>query len=537
MNLHEWDAVVIGGGAAGLSAAQMLGRARRRTLVVDAGSPRNRFASHLHGTLGHDGRPPSELLARGREELTRYGVAVRSGVVVELAETARGHGADGRGHRDGTLRATLDDGTVLETRAVVLASGLEDVLPPVDGLRERWGRSILHCPYCHGWEVAQQRLGVLVSSPGAHHQLELVRQWSDDVTAFATDADTAAAFRDPRLGERLVARGIHTVGEPVVSVTDAPDGKALAVTTEGGAVHTVDALFAAPRPRIDLAFADALALERGEADGAPLAVDGTGATSHPRVWAAGNVVAAFANIPTAAAAGAMAGAAVNAALVALDVDAAVARTRRSERNTGWETRYATREVTWSGRVNAALADVAAPLPRGTALDVGCGEGADAIWLAEQGWRTVGMDVSPTAVARATAAARERGLDADRVGFVVADAVDALPDATYDLVAASFLHSWEADFPRIDILRAAAERVAPGGHLLVVSHAAMPWWATDDHRAPALVGPDAEFDLLGLDPAEWTALVVDGRSRPATAPDGTAGELIDGVILVQRRGDT
>ncbi len=514
MDAQDWDAVVIGGGAAGLSAAQMLGRARRRTLVVDAGAARNRFADHMHGVLGHDGTPPLELLARGRDEVERYGVAVRSAAVTRVSDAAGG------------LAVALDDGSQLSARAVIIAAGLRDELPQISGLAERWGRSILHCPYCHGWEVAGQRLGVLATSPSSAHQMELIRQWSDDVTVFAADL----APLEPALAERLAARDIRVVTSPVRELLG--EGDTLrALATADGTEHPVDALFVAPQPHIALDFADELKLARTDAPGSPLGVDALGATSHPRVWAAGNVVLPFANVPVSMGAGSMAGAAVNAALVAEDADRAVAAARRAARNGAWEARYAETDRTWSGRVNATLAEIAATLDPGTALDVGCGEGGDAVWLAEHGWRVTGTDVSATAVARAATAARERGLD---IAFAASDAEESLPAGPFDLVTASFLHSWEPDFPRFDLLRAAAQRVAPGGHLLVISHAAPPTWVPElPAGAPPMLPPAEELALLALDPAIWTPVLVEERRRPATAPDGAHGAHTDGVLLLRR----
>lgn len=235
----------------------------------------------------------------------------------------------------------------------------------------------------------------------------------------------------------------------------------------------------------------------------------------------------------------MAGAAVNAALVAEDARQAV-ESRRRRRNAQWEERYASDEQFWSGRVNATFAAVAQTLAPGSALEVGCGEGADAVWLAERGWQVTAVDVSDTAVARGRAAAHERGL-ADRLRFIAADAGDTLPAATFDLVASSFLHSWEPDFPRTALLRTAAERVAPGGHLLVVSHTAPPPWARDDHDGghtsahdgPPLLGPQEELEQLGLDAAEWTTVLAEVRRRAVTSPTGESATLDDGVLLLRR----
>lgn len=518
---RQWDAVVIGGGVAGLSAAQMLGRARRRTLVLDAGAPRNRFAAHMHGVLGHDGADPVGLLARGREELTRYGVAVDAAEAVSVEEDAA------------VLRITRGDGRIERARAVVVATGIRDALPDIPGLAEHWGTAVLHCPYCHGWEVADRRLAVIATSPASVHQIELVRQWSEEVTAFVA----AAGPLDDAVMSRLGARGIRVIEAPVVSATTEA-GRLTALVDASGASHEVDAVFVGPAPEIALPFLDALGLARTDQPGAPLRVDAVGSTSHPRVWAAGNVTAPFANVPVSMGAGSMAGAAVNAALVADDAARALAA-RRDERNAHWEARYTEGTRFWSGRVNATTADVIADLgaPAGrTALEIGCGEGADAVWLAEQGWRVTAVDVSPTAVERARAVAVEHGLDEARVRFLAVDAVGGLPDAErFDLVVSSFLHSWEFDFPRIGILRDAAALVAPGGRLLAVSHAAVPPWSShDDHDAPVLRTPAEEVDLLDLDPAEWTVELAEVRPRAATTPDGTPATLDDGVLLLRRR---
>jgi len=508
---NDWDAVIIGGGVAGLSAAQMLGRSRRRTLVIDGGMPRNRSAAHMHGVLGQDGTPPADLLATGRTEARAYGVGFATGTVAHLAD---------EGDR---LAVTRDDGTIDTARAVVIATGIRDDLPDVPGLHEEWGRTVLHCPYCHGWEVAGRRLAVLATSPASLHQIELVRQLSDDVTVFA-----AQAF-DEQSVVRLAARGVRTVSSPVREATGR-DG-ALALTTTDGAEHVVDGLFTAGAPVLDLGFAAGLELARADAPGGPLIADLRGATSHPRVFAAGNAIAPFGNVPLSMGSGSMAGAGVNAMLVTEDFDRAAAE-RTALRNAGWEERYAAEDRFWSGRVNATTAAVVAELEPGTALDIGSGEGGDVVWLAEHGWRATGVDVSATAVRRAAELAASRGVDAD---FRVGDGAASLP-GEFDLVLASFLHSWEPDFPRIRMLRDAGERVARGGRLLVVSHAAPPPWAREvPEHAPIMRTPDEELALLDLDPGSWRVELAEVRRREVTAPDGTPAHLDDGVLLLRRIG--
>lgn len=510
---NVWDAVIIGGGVAGLSAAQMLGRSRRRTLVIDGGRPRNRFAAHMHGVLGHDGVDPAALLETGRAEARVYGVEIETGSVAALVDEGGG------------IRVERADGTVDHARAIVIASGIRDALPLAPGLADEWGKTVLHCPYCHGWEVAGQRLGVLVTSPMGLHQVQLVRQLTEDVTAFTAaieplSDDTSAGF---------AARGVRAVAGSVVRVEPREDG--LVVMTEDGAEHTVDAIFAGTDPVLDIGFADALDLVRSDSPGSPIEVDPRGATSHPRVFAAGNVVAPFANVPVSMGAGSMAGAGANAMLATEDFERAVAE-RAAHRNAGWEERYAAEDRFWSGRVNAAVAAIVTGLEPGTALDVGSGEGGDVVWLAEQGWSATGVDVSPTAVRRATQHAAERGVQAR---FIVGDGAASV-EGEFDLVLASFLHSWETDFPRIRMLRDAAARVARGGRLLIVSHAAPPPWAPNPpEHAPIMRAPDEELALLDLATDSWEVEIAEVRRREAIAPDGEPAHLDDGILLLHRTG--
>lgn len=204
----------------------------------------------------------------------------------------------------------------------------------------------------------------------------------------------------------------------------------------------------------------------------------------------------------------------------------------------WDDRYREANQIWSGKVNAALADIGPQLVPGTALDLGSGEGADVIWLAEHGWQVTGVDISSVAVARAEQAARSRGIPADRARFRVADLAQWHTDQTYDLVVSSFLHS-QGDFDRPGILRAATNYVADGGHLLVVSHASFPPWA-QAHRDPnaaehhhEATTPESELELLQLDPLLWRVEIAELRSRQATGPEGEVATLEDTVVLARR----
>ncbi len=198
----------------------------------------------------------------------------------------------------------------------------------------------------------------------------------------------------------------------------------------------------------------------------------------------------------------------------------------------WDAHYRERERVWSGRVNARLVEIAESLPPGTALDLGCGEGADAVWLAERGWAVVAVDVSAVALRRAAELARERGVG-DRIDFQDHDLGASFPDGAFDLVSAEFLHS-TIELDRIPILRRAAAAVAPGGVLAIVDHGAAPPWARNHHEhhfAPA----QEVLDDLRLDLAQWERLRVGPAERAATGPDGTEAALVDNLIVLRRRG--
>ncbi len=202
----------------------------------------------------------------------------------------------------------------------------------------------------------------------------------------------------------------------------------------------------------------------------------------------------------------------------------------------WEARYAHADRVWSGRVNGVLADVAGRLEPGRALDLGCGEGGDAVWLAARGWRVTGVDLSPTALERGRRAAAAAGIGEDALRLEAADLATWRTSERFDLVSASFLQS-PAPLPREDILRRASGFVAPGGHLLVVAHAAAPSWAeaalAHAHPFPT---PEGDLAALALEAAGWETVVCETREREATAPDGTPGTLLDSVVLVRRTGE-
>ncbi|MFB8441996.1 NAD(P)/FAD-dependent oxidoreductase [Streptomyces niveus] len=313
----DFDVVVIGGGPAGLSAALTLARARRSVLVIDAGEPRNAPASHVHNYLGREGIAPGELLAVGREEVAGYGGEFMAGRVA----TVKGSAADG-------FRVVLEEGAaVAEVTAsrLMVTTGLVDELPPVPGVAERFGREVLHCPYCHGWEVRDRPIGVLATGPLAVHQAQMWRQWSDDVTLFR---HTAPDFDDEQY-EQLAARDIAVVDGEVAALEVTAD-RLTGVTLAGGRVIPVSALVVAPlfTARGDLlADLGAPAVDRemaGQVVGSHVPTDPAGATSVPGVWAAGNVADPAETVIGSAVAGLRAGAAINADLTAEDTRRAVA---------------------------------------------------------------------------------------------------------------------------------------------------------------------------------------------------------------------
>lgn len=296
--MNEYDVVVIGGGAAGLSAALVLGRARRRVALVDAGRPRNAPAAHMQGFLSRDGMPPAELSATGRGEVLGYGVEIFDGEVVRL---------------EPGFEAVLADGTRLVARRVLVTTGLRDQIPDIPGLAPRWGRDVLHCPYCHGYEVRDQSLGVLGGDSGAIAHAILIKQWSDDVILFADQAEISPADK-----ELLDARGIAiepSAIEQVVVEHDALRG----VVVENGRVVPRSAVFVRPTFSPNDTLLRDLGCSIG--DEGWISHDSAGATSIPGVYVAGNASDPRAQVITAAGHGSAVAISMNADLIADDVQA------------------------------------------------------------------------------------------------------------------------------------------------------------------------------------------------------------------------
>ena len=318
----EWyDVVVVGGGAAGLSGALALVRARRSVLVVDGGQPRNALAAHVHNYLSRDGATPSELLAAGRAEVTGYGGQIISGDVASVERL------DSQSDRVG-FRVVLANGGSVYARRLLVTTGLVDELPDVPGVAERWGHDVLHCPYCHGWEVRDQAIGILGTGPMAVHGALLFRQWSADVILFQ---HTSPALSQEQ-AEQLAARGI-TVVEGEVSALEVHDDRLVGVRLRSGEFVPRQAVAVSPRFTARAEVLRSLGLFTtdmeiaGSVIGSYVPADANGATTVAGVWVAGNVSDPLAPVITAAASGLKSAAAINADLIAEDTAHAVAALR------------------------------------------------------------------------------------------------------------------------------------------------------------------------------------------------------------------
>ncbi|WP_411733281.1 NAD(P)/FAD-dependent oxidoreductase [Paeniglutamicibacter sp.] len=306
------DVAIIGGGAAGLAAAQALGRSRRSVVVIDAGEPRNAPAAGVHNFLTRDGLPPRELLALGRAEAEGYGVRFRDARATATRRDDAGFGIE------------LDDGRQLLSRRIILASGVSDELPEVAGLAAYWGKNALHCPYCHGWEVRDRDIAVL-DSAFAVHQALMFRQLSDRVTLFTAPEREL----DPVEREKLEARGIGIVPREINAVRG-NDTHLTHLLFRDGADRAVDALVVMPHFAAGVSALSGVGLEatvHPSGIGTYVVTDETGKTEIPGLWAAGNIRDPMAQVVMAAADGLRVGAMVNADLIQEETDAAVAALR------------------------------------------------------------------------------------------------------------------------------------------------------------------------------------------------------------------
>ncbi|MBT2247409.1 NAD(P)/FAD-dependent oxidoreductase [Arthrobacter sp. BHU FT2] len=316
-----YDVLIVGGGAAGLSAALMLGRTRRSVAVVDSGEPRNAPAHGVHGFLSRDGISPAELLATSRDQARHYGADLVQGSVVAAGGTLQ----------DG-FEVTLDDGRRLRGRRLLITTGLVDELPDIPGLRERWGRDVLHCPFCHGWEVRDQAIGVLGTGPWSVHQSLLFRQWSSNITLFLNG--TVVPMESEL--EQMAARGVKVVHGAVETVR-VQDDALKAVVLAGGPEVAVDAVVVGTRVHARLDAFAGLGLAPSPHPmgiGDYLETDAEGGTSVPGVWAAGNVTDMRAQVLASAAAASWTAVIINNSLMAEELERDLAAYRQTPAVTG-----------------------------------------------------------------------------------------------------------------------------------------------------------------------------------------------------------
>lgn len=308
----EADVAVLGGGSAGLAAAIALARSRRTVVVIDAGHPRNAPAAGAHNVLGNEGIAPLELLANGRAEAESYGVQIVPGQATAVT---------------GEIDAfTVDVGSGaqrIHARRIILATGLDDDLPDIPGVRQGWGRSVLHCPFCHGWEVRDQRIAILTRGEVAIHQAMLFRQLSDQVTLYLHDAPDPSDEQR----EQLSALDVSVV-RPRVERLVMDGAQVRGVEIEGGRVFDADAVVVVPRfnARTDL-YESLGGCPEEFPFGKQVPADPRGMTAIPGVWAAGNASNPMAMVVAAAASGVAAGAAVHGDLCLADLDRAVQQRR------------------------------------------------------------------------------------------------------------------------------------------------------------------------------------------------------------------
>lgn len=496
------DVAVIGGSAAGLAGALQLVRQRRSVIVVDDGSPRNAPAEHMHGYLGREGASPSELVAAGRDEVRMYG-----------GEILQGRALDVTRREDGRFRVTLSGGHSLVARRILAATGTTDELPDIPGLAEGWGRRVMHCPFRHGYEVRDQRLVQIVTHPMNLHPTALFRHLSDRLTVVLHNGVEV----DPAAVAKLEAGGVTFLRDIVTRVT--PGSRGVTVELKAGDPLIGDSVVAGSsfHARVDALVGLGLTTTAHPSGlGDFVAVDPmSGETSIKGVFAAGNLVDPSAQVLPSAAQGSKTGAFIAFSLAEEDLAAA---TRPEIARDDWENRYAGDPI-WSANPNGTLVAEAGGLTAGRALDVGAGEGADAIWLAEQGWSVTANEISQNALDRIGAEARRRGLSIELLRGDASDA-DAFGNDPFDLVSLQY-----GSFQRTPDqrgLRNLLGAVAPGGTLIAVHHDLSPFDLPIDvaeqtrmYDPAAYVGIDEIRSALATS-EEWTIQVDETRDRPRGA---------------------
>lgn len=513
------DVAIVGGSAAGLAAALQLARQRRSVVVVDDGTPRNAPAAHMHGYLGSDGVPPSVLTGRGREEVRSYGGEILTGRVRSVERCA-----------DGRFRVEVGGGHALVARRVLAATGLTDELPDIDGLAEHWGRDVVSCPFCHGFEVRDLRVVHIVTHPTGLHPAPLFRHLSDRYRIVVHDGSGL----DEGILDQLAAGGVEVLRAPVRRIVTGGDGRVAGVELVDRRRLEADAVVVSSRFRARaevFAAAGLSTVSHVTGAGDAVEVDPLGQTAVPGLYAAGNVTDPSMQVLQAAAHGSRVGAMIAFSLAADDVRAAG---RPSGDETDWDHRYGGETRMWSGNPNGTLVHEVDELAPGRVLDIGAGEGGDALWLAERGWQVTASDISAHALGLVAAEAERRGLDV-RLLHRDANARDAFEADGFDLVSMQYgaVHRT----PDQRGLRNLLSAVAPGGVLLVVGHDLAPMQEpievseqTRMFDPDAFLGVDQVAAAL-LDRPGWKIELHETRPRP---PGAASTHHIDDVVLRARR---
>jgi protein-L-isoaspartate O-methyltransferase len=415
-------------------------------------------------------------------------------------------------------------------RRVLAATGLRDDLPDIDGLARHWGGDVIHCPFCHGFEVRDQRIVQIVTHPRGLHPAGLFRQLSSRFTLVLHDG---VEGDNPEV-EALRSAGVNVVDQRVRRIVTGGDGRVVAVELTGGDRIDADAVAIGPRFRARAEPFASLGLKPSEHPsglGDFIETDPTGETSVPGLYAAGNVTDPSQQVLQAAADGSRVGGMVSFSLAHDDIRAAG---RPSANEADWDHRYGGDQM-WSGNPNGTLVNEVDGLVPGRALDVGAGEGGDAIWLAEKGWTVTASDISQRALDRVGTEAEHRGLRIE-CHHADANALGPFETGAFDLVSAQY-----AAIPRTPDQRGVRnllDAVAPGGTLLVVSHDLEPMRAPIDiHEHSRAFDPDAyvrldDFAAALVDAPDWTIQVHEKRPRPPGA--ASASHHVEDVVLRARR---
>jgi thioredoxin reductase/SAM-dependent methyltransferase len=473
----------------------------------------------MHSYLGHEGLPPAELAAIGRHEVRSYGGEVLAGRAVNVIRTD-----------DNRFRVELTGGHAVVARRVLAATGLVDELPDIEGLADQWGDGVIHCPFCHGYEVRDRRIVQIVTHPMGLHPSVLFRHLSDHLTLVLHHG---VAPENPEV-EVLRAAGVRIVAGRVGRVVVGDDGQVAAVELTDGERIEADAVAIGARFRVRADPFLSLGLRPAEHPtglGDFVETDAMGATAIPGLYAAGNITDPSQQVLQAAAAGSWTGAMISFSLANDDLNAAA---RPSANEADWDHRYGGDQL-WSGNPNGTLVNEISGLDPGRALDVGAGEGGDALWLAAQGWTVTANDISSRALNRVSAEAERQGLRVER-HHADANAADAFETGAFDLVSAQY-----ASIQRTPDGRGIANvlgAVAPGGTLLVVGHDVEPMRApVDTHTHSRAFDPDAylqtgDFAAALAGSSDWEIELHDKRPRPPGA--ASAGHHIDDVVLRARR---